>query len=71
MKMGKMDCNMDTLPLSKSLSSTSSPKSDCTWLEDDYDHQGETRQKAQLWSFMIHYPIQPIVTTLMPKYIYH
>jgi hypothetical protein len=43
-----MDWDMDTLPLSKSPSDTTLPKSDNTYLGDDDDHQGETRQKAQI-----------------------
>jgi hypothetical protein len=43
-----MDWDMDTLHLSKPPSSTTQPKSDNTYLEDDDDHQGETRKKAQI-----------------------
>jgi hypothetical protein len=41
-----MDWDMDTLPLSRSHSSTTLPNSDNTSLGDDDDHQGETRQKV-------------------------
>jgi hypothetical protein len=40
-----MDWDMDMPPLSKPPSSTTLPKSDNTYLGDNDDHQGETRQK--------------------------
>jgi hypothetical protein len=43
-----MDWDMDTLHLLNPSSSTTQPKSDNTYLEDDAKHQGETRQKAQI-----------------------
>jgi hypothetical protein len=43
-----MDCDMDMLHLSKPPSSKTQPMSDNTYLEDDDDHQGETRQKTQI-----------------------
>jgi hypothetical protein len=38
--------DMDTLPPLRAPSSTIFPKSDHILLEDDDDHQGETRQKV-------------------------
>jgi len=43
-----MDWDMDTLHLSKTLGSTTQPKGDNTYLEDDNDHRGETRKNAQI-----------------------
>jgi hypothetical protein len=39
---------MDMLHFSKPPSSTTQPKSDNIYLEDDDEHQGETRQKTQI-----------------------
>jgi hypothetical protein len=61
-----MDRDMDTLPLSNPPPcSTTIPKSDNTYLVDDDDHQGETRQKAHIYNIMIHYLTQPMITTFM------
>jgi len=43
-----MDWDMDTLRLLEPPGRTTQPKSDNTYLEYDDDHQGETRQKAQI-----------------------
>jgi hypothetical protein len=43
-----MDWDMETLHLSNPLNITTQPNNDNTYLEYDDDHQGETRQKAQI-----------------------
>lgn len=58
---------MDILHLLKYPSSTYLPKSNYTWLEDDDDHQGETRKDEQIERFTIHYKIQAMATTFMPN----
>jgi hypothetical protein len=42
-----MNQYIDTLPLSKSPSNTTLPKSEDIYLEDDDDHQGERKKKEK------------------------